>query len=165
MDNLSNQLNYDETVLLLEKEIELEGLAFFRVYGHLALKRVFFFSILRCQSYLNVSFKIKGMREDINIRWGNGVKYAYPIVAIFFSVLKNELYRHPFLRRTKQRRRQTPIAYHPTNARPVLDRQIYRNNNVWTSMMSGGYLAGKPAILLSSLINFSAPKEYKSLKN
>lgn len=144
---MNSQLSLDETIYLMQKEIELEAMVFFRAYSHWALKRAFFFSLLRCQNYLNVSFKIKGMREDISIRWGNGANFPYSIVRIFFATIRNELHRHPFIRHTKFKK---PDSVFYRKGLPKRVAANYSgNNNIWATLMGGGSLAGRPGLLLS----------------
>jgi len=131
-------LQFGESLDVLEGRIHVEALVFFRAYTHYAIKRAFFFSILRCDHFFNVAFKIKGLREAIAYRWGNGINYTYPLVSTLFSLFHKEIFRHPFVRNLKLR---------PDRFSLVSKGSIFYNNNSWSSTTAGAYLSGRPEVL------------------
>jgi len=132
-------LQLGESLVVLEGRIHVEALVFFKSYTHYAIKRAFFFSILRCDHFFNIAFKIKGLREAVAYRWGNGVNYTYPLVSTLFSLFHGEIFRHPFVRNLKLRTDRFPLV--------TSKGAIFCNNNSWSSTTAGAYLSGRPEVL------------------
>lgn len=164
-------LNYTETAKILGKELSMLGTAFLWVYAHYALKRAFFFSILKCPNYFNMPFKRKDVNPLYSIRWGNGIKVVYPGVKLMMRAYNKEMLRHPFFRTLTTRKVFKKISYEKTFSKMNkvlnlnntfrsnkkikkkrkelvnINKKMARRNNIWAKTTGAGYLSHKPALM------------------
>jgi hypothetical protein len=109
MSDQNLQLN--ETLKILEKELDTLSIVFSWSYAHYALKRLFLHNIIRCQQFLNVTFHIKNYsvkNQPVRIKYGRVNKSVYPAVKILFRSNIKEVSRHPFFRLLNLRK---PISF------------------------------------------------------
>jgi hypothetical protein len=165
-------LSYTETAKILGKELNMLGTAFLWVYAHYALKRAFFFSILKCPNYFNIPFKRKDVNPLYSIRWGNGIKVVYPGIKLMMKAYNKEMIRHPFFRTLTTRKIFKKVSYEKTfpkmnkvlNLNNVatrdnkkinkkkkefinINKKMARRKNIWAKTTGAAYLSHRPLLM------------------
>src|SRR5689334_8652500 len=97
---VEQNLQPNETLLILEKELDNLGLVYQWSAGHKLIKRTFMRTLIHCYHFLNVTFFIKDYprKGNLMIKNGNGTPIIRNLVKVMFKSFTKEVTKHPFFR-------------------------------------------------------------------
>jgi len=97
---IEQNLQPNETLLILEKELDNLALVYQWSAGHKLIKRGFMRSLIHCHHFLNITFFVKDYprKNNLMVKKGNGSTSIGYMIRIMFRIFTKEMVKHPFFR-------------------------------------------------------------------